>query len=114
MQLALHAHAKSATIKVRRIEILDGDGKRLDVLTSSQPTTWKEVGKYEPWDESIAANDSMAVSYTLSAPNWDKLLAGRFGDQMFRVRVTVAVGGQDRVSEKSVHAVAAPEPMIET
>jgi hypothetical protein len=114
MQLSLKAGDRSATIHIKRVDIVDTSGARLDTLTSREPTVWTDVGTYKQWDESIAANEAMAVSYALSTPKWDRFMGGRFGEQTFKVRVTVAIGSVDKVYEKQVKAMAAIEPMIET
>jgi hypothetical protein len=117
MQLSLKATAaaKPTTIKVKKVELLDDKGKLLETLTAKQPSKW-DAKKYVAWNESIAAGETLQTTYTLNSPNWNKLTNGRrmAHTKKFQLRVTVAVGTQNRTFEKQVTASAMIEPDIDT
>src|SRR5207253_8731467 len=72
MQLSGVAGAleRPATIAVKKVEIFDKKGKSIGVLTPRSPLAWNTAkGQYEAWDESVAANANLSVSYALSAPD---------------------------------------------
>jgi hypothetical protein len=117
MQLSLTSRsATSTTIKIKRVELLDNNGKVLEVLTSSVPTQWAAKGGYVQWDESIAPNGSVKVSYRLNSPNWAKLTGGRMKAHTytFQLRVTVTIGNENRTVEKQQITPARIAPMVVT
>jgi hypothetical protein len=109
------ATAKPTTIKVKKVELLDDKGKLLETLTAKQPSRWN-AKKYIAWNESVAAGETLATSYLVSSPNWNKLTNGRRNahTKKFQVRVTLAVGTQSRTFEKQVTAPAMVEPDVDT
>lgn len=118
MQLVVKAtgSAKPTAIKIKKVELLDpkAKGKTLEVLAAKSPSQWTGK-KYETWNESIAASQTLQASYVLASPNWGKL-GGRSNAaaRTFQVRVTITVGTQDRTIEKQATAPARIEPMIDT
>lgn len=116
MQLSLRApaDAKAATIHVTKVELLDG-GKVVDVLTARKPSKWAD-SSYVTWDEAIAAGQTLATSYMLSAPSWDKLTQGRYNahNKVFNLRVTVTINNAEKTIEKQSIQPAIFEPAVST
>lgn len=117
MQLVLKATAaaKSTTIKIKKVELLDPKGKVLETLTATNPSKWNGK-KYDKWNQAVAASETLQTSYALTTPNWVKLTGSRrnASSKTFQVRVTVTVGTQDRTFEKSATAAAQIEPEVDT
>jgi hypothetical protein len=114
MQLALKSTDGSGSLRVTKVELVAKDGTTL-VLGARTPTTWSDDGVYKPWNQQIAANQKLQVSYQLQSPDWDKL-GGRWASysRTFEVRVTLAIDSQERVFETKAKVAALREPMIET
>src|SRR5262245_16256593 len=102
MQLSLRATAGAGSTngRVQKVEPLDTRGKVLGQLTARAPAKWM-TSSYVAWNQEIASNEKLNVTYTLSEPDWNKL-GGRWDahNKTFQLRVTVAVGSRDRVVEK--------------
>ncbi len=117
IQLVLKATptAKSTTIKIKKVELLDLKGKVLETLATKQPSKWNGK-KYDKWNEAVAASETLQTSYVLTTPNWVKLTGNRrnASTKTFQVRVTVTVGTQDRMFEKQATAAAQIEPQVDT
>jgi hypothetical protein len=118
MQLSLKARssAQPTTIKIKRVELLDHNGRVLEVLTSSVPTQWNAKLGYVQWDQTMLGGNIVKASYTLTAPNWDKLTGGRMNahSRTFQLRVTVTIGNADRTVEKRSITPARIAPMVVT
>ena len=116
MQLSLRSSGQATTIKIKQVELLDASGKVVDVLTARAPSRWDDHGKYIAWNETIAANQDFATSYTLTSPNWDKIAKGRWNahTMAFKLRVTVTIGSSDRTVEKQSLSPAMLEPAVAT
>jgi hypothetical protein len=119
MQLAVRApsDAEATTIRVTKVELLDPSGKTVvDTLTARKPSRWDGDGAYTGWNEKVAPGQSIAASYLLSTPNWDKLAGNRWNahTKVFQLRVTVAIGDAERTIEKQSVVPAAIEPEVET
>lgn len=117
MQVSITTHprlAKATRIKIKKVELLDDRGRRLETLVATRPSTW--TGKaYTPWNEAVSANQRLVTSYVLSTPSWHKLGGRRTAHtRKFQVRVTVAVGTKDRTIEKQATTVAYMEPDVDT
>ena len=103
-------------VKIKRVELLDKQGKVVQTLTASAPMQWSATaGAYVAWDEKIG-KDAVRASYHLSSPDWNKLTNGRMNapSHTFQLRVTVGVGGADRTVEKTAIVPARVEPMVVT
>lgn len=103
-------------VKIKRVELLDKQGKVVQTLTASAPVQWSvAAGSYVTWDEKLG-KDAVRASYTLSSPDWNKLTKGRMNapSHTFQLRVTVSVGGADRTVEKTAIVPARVEPMVVT
>ena len=118
IQLALHATGTSAPtpIKIKKVELLDANGKFVVELTASGPTRWSDAGSYQTWDQTVAPNEEAAVSYVLSSPAWHSMEGGQYAQtgKTFQVRVTVLVGAKDRVVEKKAIQPAMMPPPVPT
>ncbi|MEO8700753.1 MAG: hypothetical protein ABI867_11955 [Kofleriaceae bacterium] len=117
MQLAITAQpgVKPTTIKIKRVELLDKEGKVLETLTASSPMKWTDKGVYAAWDQGISADAAVKASYALTAPNWNKY-GGRMTahTKTFQLRVTVTIGSSDRTVEKTSITPVRIEPMVVT
>lgn len=99
------AGAKMTTLRVKKVELFDESGKSLGVLTATTPRVWSVAkGAYESWNGSIAAGQTLSVSYVLSQPSLNPV--GRH-DLTYTVKATVTVGGDAQTVSKDVH-IAAP------
>jgi hypothetical protein len=87
--------AEVSTLAIKTIELLDENGGKLRDLTPRDPSLWSENG-YVPWDQQIAPQAVLQVSYALSAP-----FASSGGT--YTVRVVVTAGdGTDRTIEQKL------------
>lgn len=117
MQLAMRSSASAAmTIHIKQVELLDSGGKVLEVLTARKPSKWADDGSYVSWDETVAANQTLAASYSLSSPSWDKIAEGRVKahTKVFALRVTVTVGNAETTVEKQSIQPVMLEAPVET
>ena len=114
MQLAIKAGSQASSVRVKKVELVAPNGK-VQTLRAFAPTTWSQRGVYGPWDQSIAANAAMQVSYSLASPSW-AALGGRWeaAGKTFQVRVTLAIDSAERVFVTEAAVPAHIEPMIET
>lgn len=115
MQLSLRAPAgaRPTTIRIKKVELLDGKGKLLQVLAARAPTRWTDKS-YVAWDQQIGAGETLATSYALESPSWDKLTNGRYNahSKTFQLRVTVTVGTANKTVEKqSITPAMLPPPV---
>lgn len=101
MQLSVtSAGGSAAKVTIKKVELFDQNGKSLGVLAASKPTQWTDKSMYEPWDEQVAPDAKLSVSYVLAQPNWDAV-----PDRMnktYTVKATVTVGGGDQTVAKDV------------
>jgi hypothetical protein len=118
VQLAIHATntAGATPVKIKKVELLDADGKVLGELAASSPMRWSDKGTYEAWDQNIAPNEQAAISYMLASPAWNSMEGGQYGqaNKMFQLRVTVAIGAKDRVIEKKAIQPTIMPPAVPT
>lgn len=115
MQLSFTStHAQPSKVEVKKIELLDDGGKLIGELTAQPAMRWG-TDKYEPWDQSVPAGETVSATYALSSLPYDKM-GGRHGahDRKFQLRVTFAVGGKDQVVEKKAIAPTMLEPAVPT
>lgn len=104
MQLSVTAGGSPAKLQVKKVELFDQNGKSLGVLAASKPTRWTDKNMYEAWDESVAADQKLSVSYVLAQPNWDAV-----PDRMnktYTVKAIVTVDGGDQTVSKDVEVRA--------
>jgi hypothetical protein len=117
MQISLRATdgAGSTNVRVKKVELLDPRGKLLAELESRTPAKWNG-SSYVTWNQQIGANETLATTYVLSAPDWNKLTDGRWNahSKTFQLRVTLVVGSSDRTVEKQSITPAMVEPAVPT
>jgi len=113
MQLAIKAPA-GETIAIKKVELLDANGKLINELAATAPQKW-DGSAYAVWDEKLAAGDDIAVAYALGSPDWNKV-GGRYAanGKTFQLRVTLAVGANEKVVEKQAISAAHIEPAVPT
>ena len=98
------AGAKTTTLRVKKVELFDDSGTSLGVLTATTPRVWSvDKGAYQAWNGSIAAGQTLNISYVLSQPALSPV--GRH-DLTYTVRATVTVGGDAQTVSKDVQIVA--------
>lgn len=117
MQLSIRgSKTKATTIRVKKVELLDADGRFLEELTARKPSRWADDGKYIAWDETVAANQTVAASYLLRAPNWTKVAKNRWEahTKKFQLRVTVIVGDSEQTIEKQSITPVMMQPEVVT
>jgi hypothetical protein len=117
MQLSLRsAVGTPTTIHVKQVELLDKDGKVLEILTATSPSRWDDRGVYGSWDETVAANQTLAVSYTLSSPHWDRVAESRWKahTKAFALRVTITAGDAEQTVDKQSIQPVMLEPPVAT
>ncbi len=113
MQLAIKS-GDALGVRVKKVELLDAGGKSLQQLAARSPTKWG-ASKYEPWDEKLAAGQLAQTSYSLAAPDWNKL-GGRMDAQTkkYQLRVVVEVGDSEHTLEKQSISPALMQPDVVT
>lgn len=116
MQLVIKTPAsfKAGTVKIKKVELLDTDGKLLQTLAARNPRSWGTV--YQPWDEKLGPAQQVKSMYDLAAPDWNKLTNGRWNahQKTFQVRVLVEVGGANKTVTKSAITAARLPPPVPT
>ncbi len=105
-------HAASVTVK--KVELLDGNGKYIQDLTPRMPMRWNGSG-YEKWDEKLEPTKPLSASYALAAPNWTKL-GGRLEAQSkkYHLHVVIDAGGSDHSLDKQTIAPVVMQPDVVT
>jgi len=118
VQLAVHATAipGATPVKIKKVELLDADGKLISELAATSPMRWSDKGAYTAWDQTIAPNDDAAISYMLASPAWHAMEGGQYAqaNKMFQLRVTVAIGTADKVIEKKAIQPTIMPPAVPT
>ena len=100
MQLAIIA-GDASNMRVKSVELFDESGSSLGTLTASKPTLWSDAnGRYETWDETVAAGSTSSVSYVLSQPKWDQI--GNRWNRTYTLKAVLSVGGVDQSTQKDV------------
>ena len=86
----------------------------LQPLAARSPTKWN-ASKYEPWDGKLAAGQLAQVSYSLAAPDWNKL-GSRMQAQTkkYQLRVVLEVGDSEHTLEKQSISPALMMPDVVT
>jgi len=119
MQLSLRATAgtgsTSVSVKIKKVELLDEAGNFLTDLSARAPTRW-DGATYKQWNQTLDAGQTLAASYSLSSPNWEKLTGGRWQahTKTFQLRVTLTVGSSNRTVDKQSITPAMLEPAVPT
>ena len=111
MQLAFVSTASAASqIKIVAVRLIDPTtGAVLETLTSRDPQAWS-VDKYISWNEILAPNGDLKVTYKLSAPSYSSFSSSRSYAMVYRVEVDVSVDGDVR----TLVGEASQEPEVVT
>lgn len=114
-QLTLTAGAGvgSARIAVAAVRLVDATtGATLETLTAREPQAWNNATSvYAPWDETLAHDSTLRVSYKLSAPTWSTLgsATDRFAyTRRYRLEIVLTVDGVAR-TVRSTEITREPE-----
>ncbi|HEU0035038.1 MAG TPA: hypothetical protein VFQ53_30640 [Kofleriaceae bacterium] len=115
MQLSVKT-TEAATVRIKKVELLDATGNVVDTLVASKPSRWDDTGNYVPWDEHVAAGQTLATSYTLSSPAWNRVAKDRWSahTKTFQLRVVVTVGSAEQTIEKRSITPVMLEPPVAT
>lgn len=112
MQLSVIAPAgvPATTIKVKKVELYDADsGKLIGALTASSPTMWVDAnGRYEAWNQSVAPDAKLSVSYVLSQPDWSGVKDKN--SRAYTLKAVLTIGSADHTVSHEAE-VAAPTIM---
>lgn len=116
MQLAFKATAgaRSTSVRVKRVELLDANGATLGELKARGAKRWTNE-KYVAWNQTLAPSEEVSATYALESPNYDAF-GGRWSahEKTFQLRVTIEVGDHERVVEKQSITPAMLEPPVPT
>lgn len=85
-----------AAIQMKRVELLDRNGKLLEVLSARSPRRWG-TDQFVDWDERSVPGKTLAVGYRVKAPDWSKI--PNPNQRSFKLRVTVGVDGSEQTFE---------------
>ncbi len=113
MQVAFSAdHATTVTVK--KVELLDGNGKYIQDLEARMPMRWNGSG-YEAWDQKLEPTKPLSASYALAAPDWKKL-GGRMAAQSkrYHLHVVIDAGGRSHSLDKQTIAPVVMQPDVVT
>jgi len=116
MQLMIKTPAsfKAGTVKIKKVELLDADGKLLQTLAARNPRAWKNTTSYLPWDEKVGPSAGINSMYDLASPDWNTLTKGRWNahSKKFQVRVVVEIGNASKtVTRQAITAARLPPPV---
>jgi hypothetical protein len=111
--LSLTSTGDATTIHVTKVEVLDAESKPIATLASRKPSLW-QGSAYMPWNQALAAKQTAQVSYDLPRFDWSKVPDGRYSRTPLTVRVTLAIGSQERTVEKQTQILAMPDPDVVT
>jgi hypothetical protein len=90
------------SIRVKKVELVDDTGKLIGVLNSGSPTVWSDAdGMYTAWNQTVAPDAKLAVSYALSKPDWTGVKDR--ASHSYVVRAVIVVGGSDQTVQREAH-----------
>lgn len=89
----LKLRAGTHPAKVRLLGVTIAGHGRSYTIGSSVPSIWASEDTYEPWNETIGADDAMWIRYDLERVDWDHF----GGDEVRVISVLVEVDGRARV-----------------
>lgn len=98
----------SATIAIKKIEVLSDHGEVVGELTARDASQWN-ADAYQPWDQSVGAKQTVQASYAVSR-------APVSPGSTYIVRVTVATAEGDKTLEQktTIEAEASLPPGVST
>lgn len=93
MQLTLSHDGKQALpIEVKAVRLTAaGTGALLGTTPFRKPSRWTDDGRYEAWDQSLAAGAELKVSYKLGQPDWSLVAKALDNDDTYGQRYVVEV-----------------------
>jgi hypothetical protein len=115
LQLEIRNDGKAeAGIRIASIELRDVQSNSVLVpIASRLPSAWADGATYDQWNERIAANAKLNVSYRLTPPEW-YTVEGKLGSgidshgRQFELGVTVEIDGKP-ITVRSPAFTRAPE-----
>lgn len=115
LQLEIRNDGKAeAGIRIASIELRDVQSNSVLVPVRSRlPSAWADGATYDQWNERIAANTKLNVSYRLTPPEWHTV-EGKLGGgvdshgRQFELGITVEIDGKP-VTVRSPAFARAPE-----
>lgn len=108
-----NAGGRAGQLRVTRVRLLDGKGKRtLATVTSRTPTRW-DADTYVAWDERVAGNTTTQVAYSLADAKWERGGAGDLYIKPYIVEVVVVIDGRKQTVRSAEFVPASPD-MIQT
>lgn len=81
----------ASKVTVQKVELLDASGTKVADLTPRAPSRWAD-DSYQAWDEQVAANATIQVSYALTAPHVAR-------GETYTVRVVLGAADGERTLE---------------
>ncbi len=93
-----------AKITIKKIELLDESGAVIGELTPRDASQWSS-DTYQPWDEQVAANQVLQVSYALSRP-----AVSPGGTYIVRLVVAAGDGGETTIEQRQTLQAEASLP----
>jgi hypothetical protein len=100
MQITISHDGKSAMpFEVKAVRLTAaGTGALLGTVPYRKPSRWTDDGRYEAWDQSLAAGTELKVSYKLGLPDWNLVAKAMDNDdtygQRFVLEVDIAFAGR--------------------
>ena len=91
-------------ITIKKIELLDEGGAVIGELTPRDASQWSS-DTYQPWDEQVAANQTLQVSYALSQP-----AVSPGGTYTVRLVVAAGDGGERTIEQRTTLEAEASLP----
>lgn len=91
-------------ITIKKIELLDEGGAVIGELTPRDASQWSS-DTYQPWDEQVAANQTLQVSYALSRP-----AVSPGGTYTVRLVVAAGDGGERTIEQRTTLQAEASLP----
>ena len=108
-----NAGGRAGQLRVMRVRLLDGKGKReLATVASGTPTRW-DADTYVAWDERVAGNTTTQVAYSLADAKWKRGGATDLYLKPYIVEVVVVIDGRKQ-TVRSAEFVPASNDMIQT
>lgn len=96
----------AAKVAIQRIELYDDSGTKVGELTPRAPSRWSATDyTYASWDEQVAANETLQVSYALSAPG-----VSRGATYTVKLVVTAGDGNERTLEQKTTLEAEASLP----
>jgi hypothetical protein len=83
----------ASKVTVQKVELLDASGTKVADLTPRAPSKWAaDDYTYQTWNEEVAPNATLQVSYALNAPHVAR-------GETYTVRVVIGAAGEEQTLE---------------